>query len=649
MTKISLISLLILLMFTASIAYSKNIHVDCNNTEGPWDGTPEHPYQYIQDGIDAASDSDTVLVADCTYKGNRNKNLDFKGKAITVTSENGAENCIIDCENSGRGFYFHSDETSSSVVSGFTIRNGRRNRSDGAGIYCYYSSPTITNNIIINNYALDGHGGGIACYYSSPIIINNVIKNNKSDFNGGGIDCNHSSPTITNNVIENNNSNSGGGGISFNLYSSPNGESQIANNIIIKNKVGSYDQGGGIQCFDHSNPQIINNIIADNEASYTTGFGGGIYCEALYFPLKICNNLIIGNKAKYGGGIRCYFNASPIITNNTISGNSAGSSYSGGGIDCERNVSPIILNSILWGNTPQEIELDNATITVTYSNIKGGWPGEGNIDADPLFVGPENGIYYLQTGSPCLGSAKCDGAPETDKDGQPRPLGSGCDMGCYEECNNGIFGYISSDCDISAYDASLALQFVVGLTELSERQQIAADVTGNGNVTALDAALILQYTVGLIIEFPVQQAAPILTHKYENQILTQIIAELEDIPLTAEQKHVLEQLKRFIGQQPLPSSTKVLQNYPNPFNPETWLPYQLAQDTPVIIRIYNIKGRFVRRINLGTQPAGIYLSKDRAAYWDGKDNLGQLVASGVYFYTLEAGSFTATRRMLIVK
>jgi len=257
-----------------------------------------------------------------------------------------------------------------------------------------------------------------------------------------------------------------------------------------------------------------------------------------------------------------------------------------------------------------------------------------------------------------LSTANCEGAPETDKDGQPCPLGSGCDMGCYEECDNGIFGYISySNCDISAYDASLAFQFVVGLIDLSERQKIAADVTGDGTVTALDVALILQDTVGLITQFPAQQGAPILNVKDENQILTQIIAELENVSLTAEQKYVLEQLKQLISQQTLPGHTALLQNYPNPFNPETWVPYKLAQDTSVTIHIYNVKGQLIRTLHLGNKNAGVYMTKDKAVHWDGKDRLGQFVASGMYFYTLQAehhsgngaGTFTFTRKMVIVK
>ena len=93
----------------------------------------------------------------------------------------------------------------------------------------------------------------------------------------------------------------------------------------------------------------------------------------------------------------------------------------------------------------------------------------------------------------------------------------------------------------------------------------------------------------------------------------------------------------------------LLQNFPNPFNPETWLPYRLAVDVPVTFRIYNLQGQLTRELNLGVQKAGRYLTRETAAYWDGKDGVGETVSSGIYFYTLHAGSFQATRRMLIVK
>ncbi|MCY3739627.1 MAG: leucine-rich repeat domain-containing protein [Candidatus Poribacteria bacterium] len=98
-----------------------------------------------------------------------------------------------------------------------------------------------------------------------------------------------------------------------------------------------------------------------------------------------------------------------------------------------------------------------------------------------------------------------------------------------------------------------------------------------------------------------------------------------------------------------PQKTALLANYPNPFNPETWIPYQLAQESDVRIHIHAVNGALIRTLDLGHQPAGVYQHRSRAAYWDGRNQLGEPVASGVYFYTLTAGDFTATRKMLIQK
>ena len=189
-------------------------------------------------------------------------------------------------------------------------------------------------------------------------------------------------------------------------------------------------------------------------------------------------------------------------------------------------------------------------------------------------------------------------------------------------------------------------------------QQKGADVTDNKIVTALDAALILQYTVGLITMFPAEydNGAPILNAKSENELLSDAINTLEKVSLDREQREVIKQLNRYLVGNILPTHTNLLQNYPNPFNPETWLPYQLAQDALVTIHIYNSKGQLIRLLRLGTKQSGNYMTKERAAYWDGRDNLGQRVASGVYFYTLhveyprgEIERCMGTRRMVILK
>ena len=100
---------------------------------------------------------------------------------------------------------------------------------------------------------------------------------------------------------------------------------------------------------------------------------------------------------------------------------------------------------------------------------------------------------------------------------------------------------------------------------------------------------------------------------------------------------------------PLPKETVLLANYPNPFNPETWIPYQLSEAAEVTVTIHSSDGKLVRTLELGQMPAGAYSDKNRAAYWDGQNEQGEPVASGVYFYTLTAGDFSATRKMVIRK
>ena len=98
-----------------------------------------------------------------------------------------------------------------------------------------------------------------------------------------------------------------------------------------------------------------------------------------------------------------------------------------------------------------------------------------------------------------------------------------------------------------------------------------------------------------------------------------------------------------------PNSTQLLANYPNPFNPETWIPYHLANPANVVITIYDTRGSVIRRLELGHQREGYYTSRSRAVYWDGRNSVGEPVASGVYFYQLRADNMSLLRKMLIVK
>jgi len=144
----------------------------------------------LQAGINAANNGDVVLVADGTYTGTGNKNLDFQGKAITVRSEsNDPTRCIIDCQGSENGFSFISGETAASLLSGLTIRNAAPTttvpRNFGHGIACLRSSPTVTNCILAGNSA--SAGGGMFLQDGSPTVSNCVFIGNNADIHGGGI------------------------------------------------------------------------------------------------------------------------------------------------------------------------------------------------------------------------------------------------------------------------------------------------------------------------------------------------------------------------------------------------------------------------------------------------------------------------------
>jgi len=173
-----------------------------------------------------------------------------------------------------------------------------------------------------------------------------------------------------------------------------------------------------------------------------------------------------------------------------------------------------------------------------------------------------------------------------------------------------------------------------------------ADVNGDGVVNIVDLILVA-VALGEVAGAPAAhaQAFSMLTAEEVEQWLIEAKQVQTEDPSYFRGILFLEQLVTLLT----PQETVLLANYPNPFNPETWIPYQLAVPADVTITIYAVDGTVVRTLALGHQPIGIYQDKSRAVYWDGKNEIGESVASSVYFYTLTAGEFTATRKMLIRK
>jgi hypothetical protein len=383
----------------------------------------------IKEGIDLASNGMLVLVAGGTYAEVGNKDLDFGGKAIHLKS---AGACTIDCGDSGRGFYFHSGEALNSIVEGFIVQNGNvSSPAAGGAIYCNSSSPKIINCTITNNEATaqgtdDGYGGGICCYnHSNPTIENCTITSNTASAQsggsayGGGIFCDSSSPKITKCTITGNSA------------------------------TGDLGGGGGIHCFNGSNPTISRCIISNNLA---TGYGGGVCCWDNCSPAInnciIVNNTATGGTGCGGGGLCCYESSNPTVTNCTIADNTA---TNGGGILCYGS-NPTLNNTILWGNSAaadghQAHAFTSSNLTLHYCDYSDStndftnitlWTDTYCITSDPKFVAAGSN-YHLQADSPCIDAGKNELAiGTTDLDNNPRIVdGNGddtatVDIGAYE-------------------------------------------------------------------------------------------------------------------------------------------------------------------------------------------------------------------------
>ncbi|MBU4262276.1 MAG: right-handed parallel beta-helix repeat-containing protein [Proteobacteria bacterium] len=341
-------------------------------------------YPTIQAAVDATWGGETIIVRAGTYTGEGNKNITIN-KIITIKSEEGPENTIIDCEGVGRGVSF-TNVSNLTVLDGFKIINGSVAGTEpyGGGIYCSSASPQISN-CIINDNSAGGTGGGIYSTGGTPSFTNCIINDNSAGGTGGGV-YTSSGGTFSNCIINDNTAGNTGGGI----YST--GTLSFTNCTIISNSTGN--NGGGICSYGGA---FTNCAITGNSA---TGNGGGIYI---------------------GGGAHSF-------TNCTFAWNNA---KSGGGLYSRSSSYTYIRNSIFYFDSAlQEIYSAAGTITITYSDIMGGYTGEGNIDENPEFVA--GGDFHLSALSPCIDTASPDNAPDSDLDDELRPAGEGYDMGADE-------------------------------------------------------------------------------------------------------------------------------------------------------------------------------------------------------------------------
>ena len=219
---------------------------------------------------------------------------------------------------------------------------------------------------------------------------------------------------------------------------------------------------------------------------------------------------------------------------------------------------------------------------------------------------------------------------------------------------------VNADGSVNTIDLALV---TAALTQSGEEiVNLRMDVNGDGTVSNDDLLLVNNH-LDAEGEEEYENAAPAVIGGIADRVLSSAkLRTLEsatlqmqlDIGRTESDGNLLKYQPALVLIEGLlagshPSETRLLANYPNPFNPETWIPYQLAKDAEVSITIYGANGSVVRKLTIGHQLAGYYTRRARAVYWDGRNAMGEPVASGIYFYMLTAGDFSATRKMLILK
>lgn len=366
----------------------------------------------IQAGINAANNGDTVLVAPGKYV----ENINFNGKAITVTSGKGPKVTIIDGGTVAPVVVFTTKEDTHSVLNGFTLQNGSGNGYlAGAGISITAASPTLTNNLVKNSAA--GWGGGIGVYGGSPVIAGNVIDGNSAAFGGGIAVLGDSYSRIVHNRISNNFAEEGGGLEFFGA-----GHVFVEDNRIFGNFAGD---GGGIDIVNEADEIIVQNLITNNFAQSGSQVYSSIPQSSLGF--RLINNTIVSgppytNHSSDAAVVADGFNTNVLIVNNIIF-----APVDGAALLCNPSYQdgpPIVQNNDAFN-----------TLGVSYGDSCAGMGGtQGNISGNPEFVGLGMIPYELQPTSPAIntGTNSAPDLPKKDLAGHPRIVGGTIDIGAYE-------------------------------------------------------------------------------------------------------------------------------------------------------------------------------------------------------------------------
>ena len=204
--------------------------------------------------------------------------------------------------------------------------------------------------------------------------------------------------------------------------------------------------------------------------------------------------------------------------------------------------------------------------------------------------------------------------------------------------------------DVNGDDTVNIFDLVIAASQFGQTgADLMGDVNGDQNVNIFDLVMVAgnfgQSTVGA----SPQLAEQLKLNTQQKRQIGQAIDQLQALTQPSEQEETVLDLLLAILPQRLPTENRLLANYPNPFNPETWIPFELGQDVKVEISIYQADGRIIRQLDLGYKWDGRYHHQEKAAYWDGRTELGEKASSGLYFYQIQAGTYSQTRSMIILK
>lgn len=605
---------------------------------------------------------------------------------ISIIGQTGLDSMILDAEMKASIFHCENLNDSNSLLSNLTLKNSNSTaincinsyltisectilNSSGGGIRCENSLVDIKNNTIQNN------SHGISCYDCSPVIENNLIENSS----GNGIYGKNSSAIIKNNIIKNNKKTSEfgqGGGIVI-----ENGDVLIEGNTIEANSFTRSGtgtaEGGGIACTG-GNPQIIHNLIYSNVIAGWDAKGGGIFCKNC--NPTITENTIYNNNCSphfdaYGGGIYCG-TGNPVITKNRISNNRvAKTSYgtrNGGGIYCKSSFA-IILSDTIVGNSGNGIynqsDSSKTQKNIIKRNTENGISSSANgiIFQNIIELNDLNGIYSTS------GSVIQNNVISKNKKSGIFLAASGQNIFNNIFYSNGKYGMEedgeTTDPHLCAFNNffgnSEGLYYNEAATPITSLQVLYWQVpeckvdwyTNN----SIDTDPRFVFTSDDSIDYLLKNDSPCIDtgHPYPqfndtedpenpgyalNPAMGALRSDIGafggsnkfDMPTSFRD----DQLNVAFQQ---PENFVLYQNFPNPFNPETQIMYQIPLQSHVRICIYNINGQVIKSILDENQEVGYY-----SVLWDGTDDLGEPVSSGIYIYQITTNNFQQTKKMLLL-